>query len=201
MLAAGGAGRRGRGRGLWIEDMRNGAGCRLSGAGCTGLAAVRVWGVGRAAWRLCNCGAHSCAACRGFQRAGGGGAHALGGGDGEVRAGCRGVRAVLAAPRSHGPFPRKPNTLPPCPSAFLLQRSWFTEGEVEVPAARHLDIILYSREQLVKEYAAMPTKAAEGADPEALLPQAPWGIISIKVGASGIGSIGSGAVCSKPYYT
>lgn len=72
---------------------------------------------------------------------------------------------------------------------------------MEVPAATHLDIILYSREQLVKEYAAMPTKAAEGADPEALLPQAPWGIISIKVRASGVGSTGSGAVFNKPCCT
>ena len=44
------------------------------------------------------------------------------------------------------------------------------------PAAKHLDIILYSREQLVKEYGDMPTKAG-GDGP---LPDAPWGIISIK---------------------
>jgi hypothetical protein len=52
-----------------------------------------------------------------------------------------------------------------------------------VPEARHLDIILYSRQQLLQEYAAMPSKAGEAADPEQLLPNVPWGIISIKVGS------------------
>jgi hypothetical protein len=51
-----------------------------------------------------------------------------------------------------------------------------------VPEAGHLDIILYSRQQLLKEYAAMPSKTgSEAADPEELLPDVPWGIISIKV--------------------
>jgi len=37
---------------------------------------------------------------------------------------------------------------------------WFPEAAVvPVPEARHLDIILYSREQLVEEYKAMPSKA------------------------------------------
>jgi hypothetical protein len=63
-----------------------------------------------------------------------------------------------------------------------------------VPEAAFLDIILYSREQLLQEYAAMPTRAAsskaaaaggggggggseqqQGA--EAVLPDVPWGII------------------------
>ena len=44
-----------------------------------------------------------------------------------------------------------------------------------MPDAKFLDIILYSREQLSKEYEAMPSKG-EGAD----LPDAPWGIISVK---------------------
>jgi hypothetical protein len=52
---------------------------------------------------------------------------------------------------------------------------WFPAEAVHVPEARYLDIILYSREQLVKEYEAMPGKG----DPQAL-PPAPWGIISIK---------------------
>ena len=47
--------------------------------------------------------------------------------------------------------------------------------QVEVPEAKYLDIILYSREQLVKEYAAMPSKG-DGSH----LPNAPWGIISVK---------------------
>lgn len=44
-----------------------------------------------------------------------------------------------------------------------------------MPEAKYLDIILYSREQLVKEHRAMPSKG--DAD---TLPQAPWGIISVK---------------------
>lgn len=54
-----------------------------------------------------------------------------------------------------------------------------------VPEAQYLDLILYSREQLIKEYKAMPSKTAaagdsgsqEAADPEDILPNAPWGII------------------------
>lgn len=49
---------------------------------------------------------------------------------------------------------------------------------MDVPVAKHLDIILYSREQLIKEYEAMPSKAPGGAPPA--LPDAPWGIISVK---------------------
>lgn len=43
------------------------------------------------------------------------------------------------------------------------------------PVASHLDIILYSREQLVKEYASL-----EGTTSQVDLPDVPWGIISIK---------------------
>lgn len=55
-----------------------------------------------------------------------------------------------------------------------------------MPDAQFLDIILYSREQLIQEYKAMPTKTAAACgsgtapDPETVLPPAPWGIISIK---------------------
>jgi hypothetical protein len=63
-----------------------------------------------------------------------------------------------------------------------------------VPEAKFLDVILYSRQQLVKEYEAMPSKAAaaggggggggssehQQAAAEAVLPDVPWGIISIK---------------------
>ncbi|KIY99232.1 flagellar associated protein [Monoraphidium neglectum] len=48
-----------------------------------------------------------------------------------------------------------------------------------VPVAAHLDLILYSREQLVEEYRAMPSKSG-GQDPDLLLPKVPWGIISVK---------------------
>lgn len=49
---------------------------------------------------------------------------------------------------------------------------WFAAKDVERTRARWLDVILYSREQLEKERAAMG-KVEE-------LPRAPWGIISIK---------------------
>lgn len=39
--------------------------------------------------------------------------------------------------------------------------------------AKWLDVILYSREQLNKEYEAMPSKEGAGD----LLPDSPWGII------------------------
>jgi hypothetical protein len=64
---------------------------------------------------------------------------------------------------------------------------WFSEADVQpVPDAQFLDIILYSREQLIQEYKAMPAKAAAAGgsgsapDPETVLPPAPWGIISVK---------------------
>lgn len=56
-----------------------------------------------------------------------------------------------------------------------FMRRWFPADDVEVPEAKFLDVILYSREQLVQEYEAMPGKG----DPAAL-PASPWGIISIK---------------------
>lgn len=59
--------------------------------------------------------------------------------------------------------------------AYVLRHRWFPAADVEVPEAKFLDVILYSREQLVQEYEAMPGKG----DPAAL-PPAPWGIISIK---------------------
>lgn len=71
---------------------------------------------------------------------------------------------------------------------MLLPR-WFPEAAAQpVPEAKFLDVILYSREQLVKEYEAMPSKAGggggggggDGAQAEAVLPHVPWGIISIK---------------------
>jgi hypothetical protein len=46
-----------------------------------------------------------------------------------------------------------------------------------VPEAKWLDVILYSREQLEAEYAAMPAKT--GGKPVEL-PRVPWGIISVK---------------------
>jgi hypothetical protein len=46
---------------------------------------------------------------------------------------------------------------------------------VELPEAKFLDIILYSREQVLKELEALPSKG----NPETI-PDVPWGIISIK---------------------
>lgn len=64
---------------------------------------------------------------------------------------------------------RRPEELP------VLSR-WFQLQDVQpVPEAKFLDCILYSREQILKEYEAMPHKESQ-----ADLPQAPWGIISVK---------------------
>ena len=46
---------------------------------------------------------------------------------------------------------------------------------MDVPEAKMLDIILYSREQVAKEHQAMPSE-----DKQDEVPDAPWGIISIK---------------------
>ena len=52
---------------------------------------------------------------------------------------------------------------------------WFPSDKVELQEAQHLDVILYSREQILKEHDALPD--GETAEEEAL---GPWGIISIK---------------------
>jgi hypothetical protein len=49
---------------------------------------------------------------------------------------------------------RRPEELP------VLTR-WFPTEAVEAPPAKMLDIILYSREQMLKEYEAMPLPAAD----------------------------------------
>jgi len=56
---------------------------------------------------------------------------------------------------------------------------WFPADHVQAPPAAWLDVILYSREQLLAERAALPRSAPEAGLPD--LPDAPWGIISIKV--------------------
>lgn len=60
---------------------------------------------------------------------------------------------------------RKPGEL-----AVLIQ--YFDAKRIPAPAATHLDIILYSREQIIAENLAM------GETPPAT--DAPWGIISVK---------------------
>ena len=52
---------------------------------------------------------------------------------------------------------------------------WFPQEKMHVPDATWLDVILYSREQLELERAAVPSKQARPP-----LPDAPWGIISVK---------------------
>jgi len=64
---------------------------------------------------------------------------------------------------------RRPEELP------VLTR-WFPADQVTPHEAKHLDVILYSREQMVKEYEALPLEGRDSAD----LPDVPWGIISIK---------------------
>ena len=61
------------------------------------------------------------------------------------------------------------------PDARVLPGSWFPADAVEAPEAKFLDVILYSREQILAERGALPC-ANEAGD----LPDAPWGIISIK---------------------
>ena len=54
---------------------------------------------------------------------------------------------------------------------------WFPANVVQVHRAAFLDVILYSREQIIQEYQALP---AQGKHPSEDIPNAPWGIISIK---------------------
>jgi hypothetical protein len=67
---------------------------------------------------------------------------------------------------------RRPEELP------VLAR-WFPADQVAAHEAAYLDVILYSREQMVEEYEALPAADRKGAAHEAL-PPAPWAIISIK---------------------
>jgi len=65
------------------------------------------------------------------------------------------------------------------PEELAVLSRWFDKDDVagQVPEAKMLDVILYSREQIQKEYEAMPAgDKAHGGD----VPDAPWGIISIK---------------------
>lgn len=62
------------------------------------------------------------------------------------------------------------------PEELAVLTRWFPKEAVpSPPKAAHLDIILYSRDQLKKEYDALPSS-----DKTADLPDVPWGIISIK---------------------
>lgn len=63
---------------------------------------------------------------------------------------------------------RQPGELP------VLSR-WFLDVDVSLPRAPILDVILYDRDQLVSEHACR-----EGSDPSASLPDAPYGVVSIK---------------------
>ena len=62
------------------------------------------------------------------------------------------------------------------PEELAVLTRWFISSDVEAPVAQWLDLILYSRDQLVKEYDAMP----QGKGNSSSLPNCPWGIISIK---------------------
>lgn len=64
---------------------------------------------------------------------------------------------------------RRPEELP------VLAR-WFPADKVTAHEAKYLDIILYSREQMIKEYEALPLEGRSVVE----LPNVPWGIISIK---------------------
>ena len=56
-----------------------------------------------------------------------------------------------------------------------VPRRWFPADRVDLQKAKYLDLILYSREQLTKEYFDMPDKKFSNSQPDV-----PWGIISIK---------------------
>ena len=62
------------------------------------------------------------------------------------------------------------------PEELAVLTRWFPADTVTATEAKYLDIILYSREQMVKEYEALPLEGRDAAD----LPDCPWGIISIK---------------------
>lgn len=62
------------------------------------------------------------------------------------------------------------------PEELAVLTRWFPADKVTVPEAKWLDLILYSREQVLAENTAMPNKSAEGVE----LPPVPWGIISVK---------------------
>ena len=62
------------------------------------------------------------------------------------------------------------------PEELAVLTRWFPAENVTAPVADYLDIILYSREQLIKEHASLYKKPEE----EISLPNCPWGIISIK---------------------
>jgi hypothetical protein len=49
---------------------------------------------------------------------------------------------------------------------------WIPADKIEAPVAKFLDVILYSRAQIIEEHAAM----GDGAS----VPDTPWGIISVK---------------------
>ncbi|CAM9613737.1 unnamed protein product [Discosporangium mesarthrocarpum] len=59
------------------------------------------------------------------------------------------------------------------PQELPVLTRWFPKEFVDTPEAKFLDIILYSREQIQKETAAMVGKQESGLD-------SPWGIISVK---------------------
>ncbi|OQR84539.1 hypothetical protein ACHHYP_13269 [Achlya hypogyna] len=60
------------------------------------------------------------------------------------------------------------------PTELPVLVRWFPAGRIEPEVASHLDIILYSREQIRKEH------EATGHAPDTVNDDCPWGIISIK---------------------
>eukprot|EP00803_Ostreobium_quekettii_P010387 evm.model.scf_1047.3 EVM.evm.TU.scf_1047.3 scf_1047:41050-44207(+) len=61
------------------------------------------------------------------------------------------------------------------PEELAVLTRWFPSEAVARPEAAYLDVILYSREQVLKEHSTL-----EGAGPLPDVPDVPWGIISIK---------------------
>lgn len=64
------------------------------------------------------------------------------------------------------------------PEELAVLTRWFPADKVQVHQAAFFDVILYSREQIIKEYQALPAQGKHLSDAD--IPNAPWGIISIK---------------------
>eukprot|EP00884_Botryococcus_braunii_P007842 jgi/Botrbrau1/17059/Bobra.0258s0002.1 len=90
-------------------------------------------------------------------------------------AGCRATAIKITADNRNylesGYSNRRPEELP------VLSRWFPLENVGPLHEAKFLDIILYSRQQLLEEYKDLPTEAKGHPDS---IPQVPWGIISIK---------------------
>ena len=78
------------------------------------------------------------------------------------------LQLVISSPLLYNLFP-SPQFVMPLKGELAVLIQYFDQNEVAAPLATHLDIILYSREQIIKENIAM-CETPPNTD-------APWGII------------------------